>query len=54
MKRSTKDITSSQVIEIISDLSKMLNTIGSDRYPCKEVETKLTLFEIFNCIAGYI
>ncbi|XP_057331815.1 SET and MYND domain-containing protein 4-like [Microplitis mediator] len=55
MKRSTKDITSSKIIEIISDLSKMLNTIGSDRYPCKEiVETKLALFEIFNCIAGYI
>ncbi|XP_057331025.1 SET and MYND domain-containing protein 4-like [Microplitis mediator] len=54
-ERSTKNNTSSTIIEIISDLSKMLNIIGSDRYPCKEIEAaKLALFEIFNCVAGYI
>ncbi|XP_057330864.1 SET and MYND domain-containing protein 4-like [Microplitis mediator] len=54
-ERSTKNITSSKIIEIISDFSKMLNTIGSDRYPCEDMEKgKYVLFDVFDCISGYI
>ncbi|XP_057331019.1 SET and MYND domain-containing protein 4-like [Microplitis mediator] len=53
-KRFSKDITPSKIIEMMSDLSSMLNLLGGDRYPCKEmIKAKKALARLIICIRRY-
>ncbi|XP_057331021.1 SET and MYND domain-containing protein 4-like [Microplitis mediator] len=55
MKRSAKEFTSRKVIEMIADLSAMLNLLGPDKYPCQEmVAAKIGLINLITCIREYI
>ncbi|XP_057331882.1 SET and MYND domain-containing protein 4-like [Microplitis mediator] len=50
-----EDISSGKVIEMIADLSAMLNLLGGNRYPCQEmVAAKVGLFNLITYIRGYI
>ncbi|XP_057331834.1 SET and MYND domain-containing protein 4-like [Microplitis mediator] len=55
IKGSAEDITSNKIIEMIADLSAMLNLLGPDRYPCQEmIVAKTELINLINCIRAYI
>ncbi|XP_057330878.1 SET and MYND domain-containing protein 4-like [Microplitis mediator] len=53
--RSAEDITSSKIIEIITDLSAMLNLLGANRYPCEEmVAAKDAFIDLIDCIRRHV
>ncbi|XP_057330763.1 SET and MYND domain-containing protein 4-like [Microplitis mediator] len=55
MKRSAEEITSRKFIEMIADLSAMLNLLGPDKYPCQEmVAAKIGLINLITRIREYI